>query len=72
MSEFGDKVAFIHQEVYKNNQINDGVRPQLRAFHLSSEPWAYVIDRSGKVSAVLEGPFSVQELEAAVRKVAGQ
>ena len=70
-SEFGDKVAFIHQEIYNNNQINDGVRPQLVAFHLSTEPWAYVIDRSGHVSTILQGPFSVQELEAAVRKVAG-
>jgi hypothetical protein len=70
-SEFGDKVAFIHQEIYNHNQINDGVRPQLRAFHLSTEPWAYVFDRSGKVSDVLQGPFSVQELEAAVQKVAG-
>jgi hypothetical protein len=70
-SEFGDKVAFIHQEIYNNNQINDGVRPQLRAFHLSTEPWAYVIDRTGKVSTVLQGPFSVQELESAVRRVSG-
>jgi hypothetical protein len=69
--EFGDRVAFIHQEVYNNNQINDGPRPQLRAFHLQTEPWAYVIDRSGKVSSVLQGPYSVQELEAAVQKVAG-
>ena len=69
--EFGDRVAFIHQEIYNNNQINDGPRPQMRAFHLASEPWAYVIDRSGKVSTVLQGPFSVQELEAAVQKVAG-
>ena len=29
-----------------------------------------MIDRSGKVSTVIEGPFSVQELEAAVQKVA--
>jgi hypothetical protein len=43
----------------------------MRAFHLSTEPWAYVIDRSGKVSTVLQGPFSVQELDAAVQKVAG-
>ncbi|MGA8217015.1 MAG: hypothetical protein WB771_00490 [Solirubrobacterales bacterium] len=69
--EFGDKVAFIHQEVYKNNRISDGPRPQMRAFHLSTEPWAFVIDKRGKVSTVLQGPFSVQELEAAVRKVAG-
>jgi hypothetical protein len=69
--EFGDRVAFIHQEVYNNNQINDGPRPQMTAYHLTTEPWAFVIDRSGKVSDVLQGPFSVQELEAAVKKVAG-
>ena len=69
--EFGDKVAFIHQEIYNNNNINDGPRPQMRAFHLSTEPWAYIIDKQGKVSTVLQGPFSVQELEAAVQKVAG-
>jgi hypothetical protein len=68
---FGDKVAFIHQEIYNNNRISDGPRPQMRAYHLSTEPWAFVIDRTGKVSTVLQGPFSVQELEAAVQKVAG-
>ena len=69
--EFGDRVAFIHQEIYNNNRISDGPRPQMRAYHLSTEPWAFVIDKSGKVSSVLQGPFSVQELEAAVQKVAG-
>jgi hypothetical protein len=69
--EFGDKVAFIHQEIYKNNRINDGPRPQMTAFHQNTEPWTYVIDRGGKVSTVLQGPFSVQELQAAVQKVAG-
>jgi hypothetical protein len=68
--EFGDRVAFIHQEIYNNNRINDGPRPQMLAFHQNTEPWAYVIDRGGKVSTVLQGPFSVQELEAAVQKVA--
>jgi hypothetical protein len=43
----------------------------MTAFHLTTEPWCFVVDRSGKVSAILQGPFSVQELEAAVRKVAG-
>ena len=33
--------------------------------------WVYVIDRTGTVSTVLQGPFSVQELQAAVQKVAG-
>jgi hypothetical protein len=69
-SEFGDRVSFIHQEIYNNNRIQDGVRPQLVTYRLSTEPWCFVIDRTGKVSTVLQGPFSVQELEAAVRKVA--
>jgi hypothetical protein len=69
--EFGDRVAFIHQEVYNDNDINKGVRPQMRAYSLPSEPWLFVIDRSGKVSTVIEGAFSVGELEDAVRPVAG-
>jgi hypothetical protein len=68
--EYGDRVAFIHQEVYNNNQIQDGPRPQMTAYGLQTEPWCFVIDRNGNVSTVLQGPFSVQELEAAVQKVA--
>ena len=67
---YGDRVAFIHQEVYNNNQINDGPRPQMTAYGLQTEPWLFVIDRSGKVSTILQGPFSVGELETAVQKVA--
>jgi hypothetical protein len=68
--DYGDRVAFIHQEVYNNNSINDGPRPQMTAYGLSTEPWLFVIDRTGKVSTVLQGPYSVQELETAVQKVA--
>src|SRR3954454_25372755 len=32
--EFGDRVAFIHQEVYNNNQIQEGPRPQMTAYGL--------------------------------------
>jgi hypothetical protein len=68
--EFGDRVAFIHQEVYVDNELNKGVRPQMRAYRLPSEPWLYVIDRDGTVSTVIEGAFSVRELEEAVRRIA--
>ena len=33
--------------------------------------WGRAIEVSGKVSTVLQGPFSVQELQSAVQKVAG-
>jgi hypothetical protein len=69
--DFGDRVAFIHQEIYENNSINDGPRPQVEAYRLPSEPWLFVIDRSGRVSTAIEGPFGVGELETAVRRVAG-
>jgi len=65
----GGDVAFIHQEIYVDNDINKGTRPQVNAYRLPSEPWLYVIDRVGKVSTVIEGAFSAEELQAAVDKV---
>jgi hypothetical protein len=62
-------VAFIHQEIYKDNQVNKGVRSQVAAWKLASEPWTFVIDRSGKVSTRFEGAYSVGELQRAVAKV---
>jgi hypothetical protein len=64
-------VAFIHQEIYANNKVNDGVRTQVTAWRLRSEPWTFVIDRSGKVTARFEGAFSAGELQRAVAKVSG-
>lgn len=68
---YGGRVAFIHMEIYKDNNPNKGVRPQVAAFHLPSEPWAFVIDRHGTIGAVLEGAFGVAELTRAVKEVAG-
>lgn len=60
-------VAFIHMEVYNHNDANKGYRPQLTAFHLQTEPWLFVIDKSGKISTRIEGAFSASELENALR-----
>ena len=69
--KFGNKVAFIHQEVYVNNQPTSGLRPQLKAFHLRTEPWLFTINRQGKIAARLEGSFGVnaftQALQAAMQ-----
>jgi len=67
----GDDVAFIHMEVFRNNRIDDGIRPQLAAFRLASEPWLFVFDRSGKVSTRIEGAFSERELEQAIARARG-
>ncbi len=69
--DFGDKAAFIHMEVYNDNDASKGIRPQMRAYRLPSEPWLYVIDRNGVVRTAIEGAFSVDELTSAVRQVTG-
>lgn len=68
---YGDRVAFIHMEIYRDNNPNRGVRSQVRAFHLPSEPWAFVIDRHGTIRTAIEGAFGVPELTRAVKGVAG-
>lgn len=67
----GDKVAFVHNEIYNDNDTSKGFRPQVQAFHLPTEPWTFVIDKAGKVVARFEGAESVGELQRAVAKVTG-
>jgi hypothetical protein len=64
-------VAFIRMEVFRDNRIDKGIRPQLAAFHLQSEPWLFVFDRSGRVSTRIEGAFSERELDDAIAKAKG-
>ncbi len=64
-----EDVAFVHQEIFAENQVDKGVRPQVVAWRLQSEPWTFVIDRRGRVAARFEGAFSAGELTRAVAKV---
>lgn len=70
--EYGDEAAFIHMEIYNDNDPSKGVRPQLRAFHLPSEPWLFAIDRHGRVSSAIEGAFGPELLTSAVKKVVAE
>jgi hypothetical protein len=65
--EFGNRIAFIHEEVYSHNQPSRGLRSQLQAFHLRTEPWLFVINRRGVIVARLEGAFGTTELAHALR-----
>ena len=70
--EYGDEAAFIHMEVYNDNDPSKGVRQQLRAFSLPSEPWLFAINRQGKVSSVIEGAFGLDLLTKAVKKAVAE
>ncbi|MEJ7604607.1 MAG: hypothetical protein WKG01_42535, partial [Kofleriaceae bacterium] len=60
--------AFIHMEIYEQNRVEGGLRPQVKRWNLPTEPWAFAIDRQGKVAARLEGAFSARELGEALNK----
>jgi hypothetical protein len=69
--EFGDKAAFIHMEIYNQNDPAKKVRPQVRALHLPSEPWLFTIDRKGIVKDTVEGAFGLKLMHEAVEKAIG-
>ena len=58
-SKYGDQMDFIHQEVYVDNDINKGLREPLQQFNLPTEPWLFVVDKKGKITARLEGSIGV-------------
>ena len=64
----GKGVAFIHMEIYKDNNPSLGARPQVKADRLESEPWLFVIDRHGIIRTRIEGAWSIPELERALRE----
>jgi hypothetical protein len=65
--QFGSKVAFIHQEVYVDNNPQKGLRPQLTAYHLQTEPWLFTFDKRGRIAARIEGAFGINEFRQAVQ-----
>lgn len=66
---FEGKANFIHMEIYNDNDPANGVRPQVRKFHLPSEPWLFAINREGVVSATIEGGFGTELMDKTVEKV---
>jgi len=67
-------VDFIHVEIYEDLQVTD--QSQLTPvsavveWGLPSEPWVFVVDRSGTVTASFEGAARDEELSAAIAAVA--
>jgi hypothetical protein len=70
-SQYGGKVTFIHQEIYNDNDPAKGFRSQVGKWRLPTEPWAFAIDKQGKVVGRLEGAFSAPEMQALAQKAMG-
>jgi hypothetical protein len=65
----GSGVRFIHVEVYEGNDPANGYNRWMQEWHLTTEPWTFVVGSDGRVEDSFEGPVSVRELEAAVDRV---
>ena len=65
----GKGVRFIHVEIYKGNDPANGVNRWVDEWKLPKEPFTFVVDGKGVVRTKLEGAFSAEELERAVRQV---
>ena len=64
---------FLHVEIYENLDATSAddliIVPAVMAWGLPSEPWVFVIDAEGIVTARFEGAMMTSELEAALEAV---
>jgi hypothetical protein len=60
-------VRFIHVEIYRGNDPDNGFNRWVQQWRLPTEPWTFVVGRDGRIKAKFEGSVSAAELAAAVR-----
>lgn len=60
-------VRFIHVEIYRGNDPQNGLNRWVKEWRLPSEPWTFAVGRDGRIKAKFEGSVSARELAAAVR-----
>ncbi|MGH3650424.1 MAG: hypothetical protein ACRDU9_06895, partial [Acidimicrobiia bacterium] len=66
---------YVHVEVYENIHVTNRedliLVPAVEEWGLPSEPWLYVTDGDGMVTAAFEGAVSDDELRSALDAVSG-
>lgn len=72
-SRFGERLNFIHVEVYTglpNPAANNWeVAPAMAAFGLTTEPWLYLINAEGRIVYRVEGIFTTAEVERHLQQI---
>jgi hypothetical protein len=83
-AEYRDRVAFVNVEPYELQMTANGLQPVLsEEGHLTpvaavtewgirTEPYVFVVDPEGRVSAKLEGPIDEEELRAELDTLLGE
>jgi len=67
----GDRANFIHIEVYKQFNPELVLDDTMVEWGFTSEPWTYILDARGQITARFGGPVSQRELAAALDPILG-
>jgi hypothetical protein len=74
-SNLRGQANFVHAEVYLNDQTQTIEQqipsPTFKEWGFQSEPWLFVIDRSGIIAARFEGGFTATQAHAALEPLIG-
>ena len=71
----GDRANFIHVEVYEdphlieNQRPTSGLVPAVKEWGLPTEPWVFIVDKEGLVSAKFEQFTTAGEIEAKLLEI---
>jgi hypothetical protein len=70
-SQYADSANFVHVEIYQ--YPFDGLRTArtVDEWHLPSDPWTFIVDKTGIVRDRFEGAAPVEELEPSLKSVLG-
>lgn len=68
-NRYRGRVNFVHIEIYKNANPQYGYAPTVVQWHLQTEPWVFVVNRRGIITAKFEGPTPAREIQPALQAV---
>jgi hypothetical protein len=64
----GNGIRFIHVEIYAGNDPRKGFNRWYKEWHLTSEPWTFLVGANGRIKAKFSGSVSTRELDAAIQR----
>jgi len=68
-STYAERANFIHVEIYQYPFDALKVAKTVDEWHLPSDPWTFIVDKTGVVRDRFEGSAPVDELEPALKSV---
>jgi hypothetical protein len=66
---YAERANFIHIELYQSPFDGQRLVKAVDEWHLPSDPWTFIVDRTGIVRDRFEGASPIEELEPALRAV---